>query len=305
MNCKKCGAILRPNDRFCTKCGAQVQEQNQAISGNEVVQNGNIDFAYGRPTNQQMNYNTQQVNNNSNGGQNTNSKNSGNIIKIAIIIVLILAVIGAFVLLFYAISIANKDNKDDGRHEKTTNTIAENTTTTKKPESTYTVKLDGFELYIPKNLIYEQETVQDNINVLKISNEDDTWMAEAEIIPVSYQKAKSNRVELKSSIIDTYKSYDPIVSDPKIENIDGTEYVIIEAEIEDQKMLFAYGELNPTNCIAFTIQSEDTFDRDALKELAQIAANSCYVGNTSNIKVNTNITMNDVKAILEHIKANV
>lgn len=141
MNCRKCGANLEPDDIFCPVCGTQVSSQNQTQNNdNGGVQNGNLGFTYERPANQEMNYNAQQVNNQTNSNQNSgvnnpNGNNSSNTIKIAIVAIIVLVIIGAIALISYTILSSDKKDKEDDENENENNTSLNVTNTNEEGNS--------------------------------------------------------------------------------------------------------------------------------------------------------------------------
>lgn len=184
----------------------------------------------------------------------------------------------------------------DTNNTEPTNTFIGGTTTVDKPTSTYTVKYGGFTLYVPDDLIYNQGSTTNGNDVLSIMNAKGTWMASMQIVKGSYQTIKQNKTSIRENLMQQLAAHNTTVSEAKVENIGGVEYLIFEVQTDDETGLIVYTELNSMNCGVLTIESlEKDFDRDALEKLTPIITTAQYTGEAANIK-------EEQKDILEALK---
>lgn len=312
MKCIKCGIELREDDMFCPNCGEQVKRVNT----NNEVRTQNV-YTYERNVSQQSHYNqqqgpTQQVSYNqqprTNQGQyeqqpyqNQKSGNNTKIIVIAfvsIIIVLITIFIGCAVVFI-------KNNKSQISNDSAENSVSGSETseseksTSKKTSSTYKVNLGEFDVYIPDKLTYKTNVGNDSLSIGDTSS---TWNANFCIVKASYQKLKQNKSYIVSYFNEYISSYNGTVSEPKVEVIDGVEYMLVEISVGGENILIAYTELNSNYVALFQIANEDNdFDKDMLKDLSPIAKNAEYIGEKSYLKSDENIKFTDIQQIFQKV----
>lgn len=349
--CPICGAPVPTQNQYQNNNGG-MQNENMGFSYerpvNEQIYNNvqqpnvqqNMGQNYGQPTGEV-------------GAKNLNGKNSNNnsTIKAVVITIIVMAVLATLILLIYTLFSASKEenknnkgeiegknsaqnvtntNRNDNRETNTndidddyynnyySNTSRGNTTSngnsnttpnTKKTTSTYTVNMGGFELYVPDDLLYELKSD----GTMIVTNMDDTWVIQMGVEEQSYQEIKQKRNSFKSLVMEQLATYNPTVSDAKIETINGVEYMFVEITMQGESMILAYTQLNSKYIATIIATSEEDFDREPLRETAPIFSTASYTGNTSNtptgsnsdtgntsnIKTNFNINMNDIKKIYE------
>lgn len=305
MNCSKCGANLGANDVFCPKCGTKVIEGNGVKTENT--------YTYDRPVNEFQNQNYGQLNNN--GNQNKQSSNSSDIVKICIAVIIALAiVIGA--IFIYKAATSNKNNNENNNKNSSSldynnnsnynNANNSNNSYNNNGGSTvpvnytnsYSVYYDGFKFNIPDNLLYQ---INYSLEGIVVGDVEETWAALFQVTSVNYKQLKQNRNNLPIMMTEALSPYEATVSAPKIETIDGVEYIILEINVENsKKYIAAYAEIDATHTIAIEFHTDgNDFNRQNLKEVSKIVKNTTYTGESSYLK-----TENDekTKAIRNAIK---
>lgn len=268
-------------------------------------------------------------------GKPSNNKNLTDIVKICVVTVIALAIIGALAWLLSTIfSKSNKENGNDIKNEVEQNKAIENseventnigdnnyynndnyntignnnygngTSGTTKPTSTQTVKKGGFELYIPNNLIYDSGYLD---NVMTLGDANQTWIAEMQIdTTTTYQQVKQNKDALKQTLLEDAMSVNMTasVSDARVENINGVEYIIFEVLLDGQNMTVACTDLNSMCIVTFIIFNEEKSYKETIEELNPIVTTAKYTGGSSNLKSNNEINLKNLKKTLsEALKA--
>ena len=66
-------------------------------------------------------------------------------------------------------------------------------------------------------------------NALNVGNTQNTWLTKLEIIDISYSELKQNTSKIKLLFMQQLK--DATISEPKVENINGIEYIVTEITI--------------------------------------------------------------------------
>lgn len=303
MNCSKCGENLGEKDMFCPRCGTPVQKTNEE---NADLKNENM-YSYERPMNQQAN--TQNYNQPNNYGQQNNNKDSKSVVKTCIIIVIVVAITAAMGFFIYSVISAfdkNKKNDDQelkgGNVQETTNTYNQSSNTVTpvsntQKSSTYKVNYAGFKLYIPDDLMYEIDSVENSLN---IGDSISTWIARLNIQNLSFQRLKQNKNNLSNYLTEALSGYGAKISNANVETIDGVEFIWFEAELGGAKEIFACAELNSMYTAIIDLFNENNdYDKNLLKNLTPILKTAEYTGETNNLKTNTKINMNDINKALE------
>ena len=320
MNCVKCGAKLEENDMFCSNCGEPVQKTNEVQ--NNAIQNENV-YTYERNINQQVNDNQYKPNvqnyvssDNSQTKPKKKSKNTKDImiISISTFVGLIILILIIFTLKLMISGITDKfkqKNKDDQATSTNTNSIITNNnfindtnidgnnniyTNTNNGSgindttSTYKVNLQGFKFHIPDDLIYE--TASDE---LVIGDSLNTWIVELGIKQGSFQQLKQNKANIRTTLITELAQYGGTVSEPKLETINGVEYLLLECSNNSENAIIAYASLNSMNfvCIAYQNINND-FNRDGLEIVSQIISTSEYTGITSGLESSNDSKLSNI-----------
>ena len=129
-----------------------------------------------------------------------------------------------------------------------------------------------------------------------------TWIAEFTIKQVSYQKVKQHKNDMTQFLNDHFAEYNPKISESRVETIDGVEFVTIETEVAGQSMLMGYAGLNSMYTICYSLVNEDNdFNREYLKYLASIIKTAEYTGDSTYMKSNEKLKIQDVKKVLEKV----
>ena len=321
MNCRKCGANIGENDMFCPSCGTPVKKANENINGENKGENL---FTYERQVNHQDNYNQPSYNQaqqnqqsygaqNNYGQQNQKNKDSGDIVKVVAGTIIALAVLAAIVFIIYSVISANNKNKKDINNNQvvfdnpstTTGTGSSTdytgtaTTVSNQKNTSYKVNYLGFKLYIPDDLIYEMDYTNDGI---VIGDAMQTWIAEFIIKQASYQMVKQNKNIMVQYFNEHFAGYNPKISEARVETIDGVEFVTIETEAAGQSMLIGYASLNSMYTLCFNLMNENNdFNRAYLKYIASIVKTAEYTGESTYMKTNEKLNIQDVKKVLEKV----
>ena len=261
MKCVKCGNELGENDVFCSICGEPVRKMN----------------GYDRPINQQVNY----------GQQYVKTKNTSDVVKICIII-------GVVVIILASIFIIGKNvMKDNNKTINPTPEIEDGTgTITPSPKtiSNYKVVFKGFKLYIPDNLVYQMDYSNDAII---IGDSDSTWITQFLIEEIPFKKLKQNKSYLSSSMM----QYIPgiVVSNTTVETIDGVEYILLNCSMSGSNAIVGLAEMNSMySAIFVTINDNNNFDRNIIKNISTIISNAEYTGTSTYMKTNENIDIKNI-----------
>ena len=278
MNCKKCGAPLAAEDRFCKNCGTAVEvaDAQPTIMSTESV-NGNTNLSGGGNVTENLtgslnanvnvsgngNVPGQGVNNgvpsqpvNTNGTN--NSKKSIFIVAGAVaVVIIVLSVV--FVPKFLS---GNKETK------KSSGDVPVAPISSPAATSFYKVNFKDFTFKIPDNLIYEI-----SLDSLLVMDEDDTWMAEISIGDGNFSQLKTN----KSSLQGYFQQSGYNAKPAEIKNISGSEFITLEMERAGTNILAAYVKLNSMKIswiVAYT--RDNDFDYDVLEKMVPIVSTASY-----------------------------
>lgn len=315
MKCVKCGNELRENDMFCPECGTPVKKVNtEARNQNE--------YTYDRPVNQQINYggqpnNYRQANYNPQGNygqQYAPSKNTNDIVKICVIAVIVFIILGSLLFIGRAVmKVADKTVNDGGiTNDYTSDTnsnstssglgtitsISSGTTSTQK-SNTYKISYAGFKLYIPDNLVYEMDYINNAIN---IGDAESTWVAQLGIKQGAFSQLKQNKSYLSSYLMQEFAGAGATVSNATVETIGGVEYVLLECKMAGTNMIIGYAGLNSMYSAYFEIMNENNdFDRNPIKNLSTIISSAEYSGDSTYMKSNENINLEGVDKAFDKV----
>ena len=325
MKCSNCGTEVGENDVFCPICGTRIKDNG----GNTVQINKEEVFSYDRPFNQPTNNNVQGNNPQNFGQSNTysqqhvNNSGNGNIVKIFVIIIIILSILAAVV--FVANSIVSAINKnqydsaivndpsseipstttqttnngfDTPNPQTSTNGDGTTTSYTQRNTSTYKVNFSGFKLYIPDNLIYH---IGDTFETIDIGDALSTWVAQLSIQELPYQQLKQNKSSLSNYFSEFLSSYNAnaTISNATVENIDGIEYIIMEASIAGTNEIMAIAELNSMySAFLEVINENNDFDRSVLNNLTSIINTAEFDSNFNSLEVKEHFDIKDINKAL-------
>lgn len=255
MNCKKCGAQLSPEDKFCKNCGAVVEHDNTI-----TPQNMNV----GDSLPQQNTINTPNPN------KTINFKNGNLIIGVVVIVVLVaLAVI--FVPKYFEST--KKDNNVENSNTEPSTTPTPSPVSSK---SYYKVNFENFTFNIPDDMVYEIDSDE-----LVISDEAGTWMSEIFVMQGSFDQIKSNKSTLQSY----FQNVGFIAKPAEVKSISGTEFVTVELSASGISGIGAYTKLNSMYSLwTVTYNQDNDYDYNILSNIASISSTATYNSMSNSIK---------------------
>ena len=326
MNCKNCGANLNETDKFCQNCGAPVQNVAQNINQNSE---GNS-FTYERPTNQpqsnvqqshnqQLNYRPQNnygASNQRNMGGNMGDKKT--MVPSLAVIIAVTFLIALIIICFFVTS-SKKNPAQSVNAVANTSVTPNNTvpapvaTATPTPSiqvdpvsngrsSGYKVSFGGFDLVIPDTLIYEVMETDGGEKVLAICDTNQTWLVQSTIEECPFQTLKQNKSQLNSVLSESMASVNPTVSPATVEEINGVECIVLEADLAGTKELCVFVGLNSMYTMIMDVFSIDNeFDRSILKEIVPIIKSAEYTGDKSFIKSENKIDHEKIGEALKKV----
>ena len=285
MNCKKCGAVLTPEDQFCKNCGETVNSQTNNVGTQQPVETPNNNFGQpagmGQPVNNaQPSYNN--MNNNGHGWQNYNNapmynnqpmnKPSGNGKYIAIGLAII---VGIFAIIFIVGMVTSKDDNNS-----LTSGGSNNTNVTQTSKTNYKVNFKGFTFEIPDNLVYEEDD-----GTLLIGDEAGTWATILELEQGSFTQLQANKGQLQSMM--QQSGY--IASAATEKTLGGVNFITLEITKSGQKAIAALAKANSMYFIGVTALNQDNdYDYKLLETIAPIIKSAQYTGSTTNNISGTN-----------------
>ena len=282
MKCTKCGMELRPIDAFCPNCGQPVTKTNNTGNSSEVgTQNT---YTYETPAsnqnNSQQNYSQPQFNSNNNGG------NTIKIGMIIIVIIILMALILGFVFIVKPAqeNIANNNSNSNNTSNNQSSNQANKDNNSSNKNSSYKVKLSGFNLYIPDDLVYE---INNTSGVINVGDSNSKWIAQILIIEGKFDTMKKNKDTLTTYLSELYTGAE--FSEVTLETIGGVECIVMDGTMSGVNMTIGIAKVNSTYSATFVIMNdENTFDRDRIETVANIINGAEFVGNTTNMETNDN-----------------
>ncbi len=263
MNCKKCGAQIGMNDKFCINCGTPVEQNNMADTmPTQTVSPGSQAFEPGQPTTvnpvsqafesvqptvnpvsqafeqAQSTTNTQS---NSYAAPAQQPKKSHALLIVFIMILLVAASVAGTIFVMGKIKNTDETKKDDR---------------TVVTESVNRVHLGNYSFEISDDLEYELEDSK-----LYICDYDVTWNVIFEVVSQSYSYITANPATVQSNLQQAfYKEYgtSAVVSAAKVKKYGNTEYYAYEVtNDEGLGFVYAYTKLPDNLILGITIVTED------------------------------------------------
>ncbi len=302
MFCKNCGANLEENDVFCTNCGTKVEklvgqeekneveqpvaEENIGVSQNNVV----VEEETVNPVVEPIKENTEQSKNTTKSKKDLRGVNKGGVIIACVVgVILVLCMIIPIIFLaLVGIGIAASgeytSNEIDRPSVSNNSSNSGYTNVSTNSKSTYKVEFNGFELKIPDDFVYEKDEEE---GVLYVTDEDEDWMAQIEIIEGSFSQISSNKSQLKS----LYEEQGYTSSVAKEKTVDGVKFIYNELSYSGTNFIAAIAKANSMNTFAITLFDIDNeFDEDLLEKVSSIVNSASYVGTSSN-KIESNVSL--------------
>lgn len=250
MKCTKCGSNISSNQAFCSVCGAPVEKEDLNYEGN-----------------------------------NRSGRKNG--VPIWLVATLMLVIIAIMLVIMFVV-LNNKDNSQSNNKEEVVNNVVEsneinNTTSSNtltnnasgnkisgnnvsqgnQATSYYKVKLNGYQIKVPDNLIY---SVKDED--LMLMDEAETWLAE-----VSIQEGSFSALS-ESDVASYLRSAGFTVNTTKETKIGGLTAIVSEITVSGTNTLVAYVRINSMYMGCIVLYSSDfaTYNYNALDIVAKTLA---------------------------------
>lgn len=296
MYCPKCGDPVDTGEKFCNKCGFNLDSNNQTQNNinnfqNNISQNVNNNYnQYSSPniTNGNVNMNNIQQpmqqpawqnGYNSNPNFQPPKKSSGFGKYILIGLGIVVAIIVALVIIG---SFAGNDNSNSG-------TSYNNNGSNKRSNSSYKVNFKGFTFNVPDNLVYEEDS-----GVLMIGDEGGTWLAQIEVEQGSFAQLKANKSKLQSLM--QQSGYTSSIAQEK--TISGVEFLTMEISMSGQNAIAALTKGNSMFFMAVTVMNLDNeFDYSLLETVAPIVSTATYSNSSTNMKSGAKLDMSGLSEL--------
>ena len=277
MFCKKCGSKLAENEKFCSNCGAEVN--NQVLADNVSSEVNTVKETVQPVKSSQTSY-----------SQNINQNKNNNIIYI-IIGIAIVAFIAVILLVF--VLLGRKNNGSNSIVDPGNNVNPGNPIVTPTPTNYYKVNYKDFTFKIPENMIYSINGEQ-----LTLGDEDGKWMAYLNIVDGSFNQVKSN----KSMLQNYFQQNGYSSTAAELKNVNGVEFITLELSNGGESVIAAYTKLNSMKVAYFVVFNQNyTIDYNLLKELAPIVSTAVYSDSTFNMEIPNKFKFN-IKEISEFAK---
>lgn len=270
MKCEKCGFENSLEDKFCTKCGNELNasELQQLPSDNNVEEL----VLEEKPVEEKQEETVEKVQEEKQEEipEEVNvkvPKKKINLFQYVAIILVVSLVVGSIV--YFSMSVSLKKYKELSIKNSTYNEV----------------KLDGFTYKIPQEYTYEKDK-----DYISITNKDESWVIQIGSTKSSYDTLKSNKALLQDAFLkDGIKS-----SVPKVENIKDKEYLTIELDENSKKSLVAYSKFNSMYINVVLVRNiNNDYDYDKLEIANSIINNSTF--NDEELKIeNENYNIDDL-----------
>ncbi len=270
MKCEKCGFENSLEDKFCTKCGNELNtsELQQLPSDNNVEEL----VLEEKPVEEKQEETVEEVQEEQQEvipeEENVKvPKKKINLVQYVAIILVVSLVVGSIV--YFSMSVSLKKYKELSIKNSTSNEV----------------KLDGFTYKIPQEYSYEKDK-----DYISITNKDESWVIQIGSTKSSYDTLKSNKALLQEAFLkDGIKS-----SVPKVENIKDKEYLTLELDENSKKSLVAYSKFNSMYINVVLVRNiNNDYDYDKLEIANSIINNSTF--NDEELKIeNENYNIDDL-----------
>ena len=274
MNCKKCGAPLNAEDKFCRNCGATVGEEIAQPNNQDLSNNNNRLIFDNQSNNMQSNVNNlgnyaQPTNNNI---QNNNSSRNVILIVLGVVVIILIVVLAIFAIMKFTGKNNDSINNNPGTNENTTGIPTNNT-------SSYKVAYGKFTFTIPDTMEYEVK----NDNLL-IGDLDGTWYIELQITNGSYNTLRDQRY----SLTNLYSNSGIVVGTPELKTTSGQEYITMEMSSvsSNEKVLGIFTQIDPSNIgVIIGVTQNMDIDYSILDKITPIIKSATYNNGTSSMEV--------------------
>jgi len=266
MKCEKCGFENSLEDKFCTKCGNELNtsELQQLPSDNNVeelvIEEKPVEEKQEEVQEEKKEEIPEEVNVKV-------PKKKINLVQYVAIILVVSLVVGSIV--YFSMSVSLKKYKEVSIKNSPYNEV----------------KLDGFTYKIPQEYSYEKDK-----DYISITNKDESWIIQLGSTKSSYDTLKSNKAILQEAFLkDGIKA-----SIPKVENINDKEYLTLELDENSKKSLVAYSKFNSMYINVVLVRNiNNDYDYDKLEIANSIINNSTF--NDEELKIeNENYNLDDL-----------
>lgn len=259
MKCEKCGNENSTEDKYCTKCGNELN--NNELQ--ELPMDSKEDEVLEESTNEQEKVEEQQIEETPIEERTTEEKIENkeevkeikprkrmNLLQYFAIIAIVSFIVGGIV--YFSTSISLKKYKQLAL----------------KKSPYVEVKLDGFTYKIPQEYNYEKDS-----DYISITDKNEQWIIQIGSTKSSYDILKSNKALLQS----TFEKDGIGASVPKIQNIKDKEYLTLELDENSKKSLVAYSKFNSMFInVVLVRNTSNSYDYDKLEIANDIINNSTF-----------------------------
>lgn len=259
MKCEKCGNENSTEDKYCTKCGNELN--NNELQ--ELPMDSKEDEVLEESTNEQEKVEEQQIEETPIEEKTTEEKIENkeevkeikprkrmNLLQYFAIIAIVSFIVGGIV--YFSTSISLKKYKQLAL----------------KNSPYVEVKLDGFTYKIPQEYNYEKDS-----DYISITDKNEQWIIQIGSTKSSYDILKSNKALLQS----TFEKDGIGASIPKIQNIKDKEYLTLELDENSKKSLVAYSKFNSMFInVVLVRNTSNSYDYDKLEIANDIINNSTF-----------------------------
>lgn len=295
MNCKRCGAPLVENDRFCKSCGATVNgisaQNNIGGSQSAFAQYNNVQQPMnngmgGQPVNnyqQPMNNYTNSYNSQPRYNQPT-KRNNTNLVLIGVAAAVVVIVVVAVIL---KIALGGKTKGKSGIEPEI---IVPKVEPKEEPNEVknYTFKFEDFTFKIPTDIVCE---AYDGGFILY--DEDYTWYTYIVVKEGLYNVALTNAYtgNLESSLQQAGVTTGAAVE----KNIGGADCIIMEASSYGKNVILAISKANSMNCFVLEVYNcNNEFDYDLLETVLPILSSAEFNDATNNMSIFDGVDLSEI-----------
>ena len=259
MKCEKCGNENSTEDKYCTRCGNELNSNELQ----ELPMDSKEDEVLEESTNEQERVEEQQIEETPIEEKTTEEqiekkeevkeikpRKRMNLLQYFAIIAIVSFIVGGIV--YFSTSISLKKYKQLAL----------------KKSPYVEVKLDGFTYKIPQEYNYEKDS-----DYISITDKNEQWIIQIGSTKSSYDILKSNKALLQS----TFEKDGIGASVPKIQNIKDKEYLTLELDENSKKSLVAYSKFNSMFInVVLVRNTSNSYDYDKLEIANDIINNSTF-----------------------------
>ena len=264
MKCEKCGNENSIEDKFCTKCGAELttSELQELPSEKEKTNvEDNIEELEPNEDETKEELVQEQSIEEIKTEEPVVPKKKTNYFQYITILLIVSLIVGGIV--YFSMSVSLKKYQELSIKNSNYNEV----------------KLAGFTYKIPQEYSYEKDS-----DYVSITDKDESWIIQLGSTKSSYDILKSNKTLLQT----TFKNDGIIASVPKIKTIKDKEYLTIELNENNNKSLVAYSKFNSMYLnIVLVRNTNNDYDYDKLEIANKIINNSTFNDEELNVETDS------------------